>query len=231
MNWSCDLRANERLEKNCTQWHRQTDRQTDMATIRPTRPRGPSWWKKYTFSYFVFHIFFIIWSLVPLLFDKYPPHLVYGCKVDSVEWTDQFTIEDWGTFHVMSCTVFHLLCWPKSSQSAMLGSDILKHSVVLIFWWHPCKQKYLFLGWSHGKFLHGSLNRIEQHGLFSRGISFVKTQPRRGNPILERRSTLLLLLLLLLLRHAQVTSPGFWNGVDWRALVESRPPNIEKLRG
>ena len=42
------------------------------------------------------------------------------------------------------------------------------------------------------------------------------------NPILERRSTvlLLLLLLLLLLCHAQATPPGFWNGLDWRALVE-----------
>ena len=33
------------------------------------------------------------------------------------------------------------------------------------------------------------------------------------------------------LRHAQGTPPGFWNGMDWRALVESRPPNIGKLRG
>ena len=31
--------------------------------------------------------------------------------------------------------------------------------------------------------------------------------------------------------HAQGTPPGFWNGLDWRALVESRPPNIGKLRG
>ena len=31
--------------------------------------------------------------------------------------------------------------------------------------------------------------------------------------------------------HAQGTPPGFWNGVDWRALVQSRPPNIGKLRG
>ena len=26
--------------------------------------------------------------------------------------------------------------------------------------------------------------------------------------------------------HAQETPPGFWNGVDWRALVESRPFGI-----
>ena len=36
--------------------------------------------------------------------------------------------------------------------------------------------------------------------------------------------------LLLLLRHARITPPGFGNGLDWRALVESRPPNIGKLR-
>ena len=46
------------------------------------------------------------------------------------------------------------------------------------------------------------------------------------NPILERRSAVLLLLLC----HAQGTPPGFWNGVDWRALVESHPPYIGKLR-
>ena len=34
-----------------------------------------------------------------------------------------------------------------------------------------------------------------------------------------------------LLRHAQTTPPVFWNGLDWRALVESRIPNIGKLRG
>ena len=33
------------------------------------------------------------------------------------------------------------------------------------------------------------------------------------------------------IRHVQGTPPGFWNGLDWRALVETRPPNIGKLRG
>ena len=32
-------------------------------------------------------------------------------------------------------------------------------------------------------------------------------------------------------RHAQATPPGFWNVLDWRALVELRIPNIKKLRG
>ena len=31
------------------------------------------------------------------------------------------------------------------------------------------------------------------------------------------------------LRQAQGTPSGFWKGMDWRALVESRPPNIGKL--
>ena len=31
--------------------------------------------------------------------------------------------------------------------------------------------------------------------------------------------------------NAQATPPGFCNMVDWRALVKSRIPNIEKLRG
>ena len=50
------------------------------------------------------------------------------------------------------------------------------------------------------------------------------------NPILDTRISFVLLLLLLL-RHAQGTPPGFRNGLDWRALVESCPPNIGKLRG
>ena len=55
---------------------------------------------------------------------------------------------------------------------------------------------------------------------------------RYGIPKLERGNTvLLLLLLLLLLCHAQGPPPGFWNGVDWRALVKPRPPNIGTLRG
>ena len=42
-------------------------------------------------------------------------------------------------------------------------------------------------------------------------------------PIFEKGSTVLLLLKLLLCYCeclAQGTTPGFWNGVDWRALVE-----------
>ena len=36
----------------------------------------------------------------------------------------------------------------------------------------------------------------------------------------------------VLLRHAQGTPPPeIWNGVDWRALIKSYPPNIGKLRG
>ena len=31
--------------------------------------------------------------------------------------------------------------------------------------------------------------------------------------------------------HAQGTPPEIWNGLDWSALVESRPPNIGKLSG
>ena len=42
-------------------------------------------------------------------------------------------------------------------------------------------------------------------------------------PILDTR--------ISVLRHTQGTPPGFWNGLDWRALVESHPPHIGKLRG
>ena len=45
--WSCDLRANERPKKKLhgKGTNRQTHKQTDMSTLWPTRPRGPSWWK------------------------------------------------------------------------------------------------------------------------------------------------------------------------------------------
>ena len=35
------------LEKNYMKRGHQTERQTDIATGRPTQPRGPSWWKCY----------------------------------------------------------------------------------------------------------------------------------------------------------------------------------------
>ena len=47
-------------------------------------------------------------------------------------------------------------------------------------------------------------------------------------PILDARISS---VLLLLLRHTQGTPPGFCNGMDWRALLELRPPNIGQLRG
>ena len=46
--WSCDLRANERPQKNLHgngTLNRHTHTHTDSVTTRPTRPRGPSWWK------------------------------------------------------------------------------------------------------------------------------------------------------------------------------------------
>jgi hypothetical protein len=45
--WLCDLRANERPWKKShgKGTSRQRRQQTDIATTRPTRPRGPSWWK------------------------------------------------------------------------------------------------------------------------------------------------------------------------------------------
>ena len=35
---------------------------------------------------------------------------------------------------------------------------------------------------------------------------------------------------VLLLRHARTTPPGFWNGLDWRALVEDSSPQLAKLK-
>ena len=33
----------------------------------------------------------------------------------------------------------------------------------------------------------------------------------------------------VLLRHTRTTPPEIFNGLDWRALVESRPPNIQRI--
>ena len=46
--WSCDLWANESLEKNCLgrgQTDRQTNKHTDIATLWLNRPSGPVQWK------------------------------------------------------------------------------------------------------------------------------------------------------------------------------------------
>ena len=47
-----------------------------------------------------------------------------------------------------------------------------------------------------------------------------------NNPILDTRIS----CSVLLLSHAQGNPPGFCNGLDWRALVELRPPPLAKLR-
>ena len=46
-NWSWDLRANENPRKKAASdgANKQTDKQTDIATLWLTRPRGPSQWK------------------------------------------------------------------------------------------------------------------------------------------------------------------------------------------
>ena len=56
LKWSCDHRANKRPNKklngkgtNKSISPRQ-QQHTDIATTRPTRPRGPSWWKTYLTS-------------------------------------------------------------------------------------------------------------------------------------------------------------------------------------
>ena len=46
-------------------------------------------------------------------------------------------------------------------------------------------------------------------------------------PILDTR----IFVHPFVLRHACTTPPEIWNGLDWRALVELRPPYIGKLRG
>ena len=51
------------------------------------------------------------------------------------------------------------------------------------------------------------------------------------NPKLDTRISFFFFFFFVLLRHAQGTPPEIWNGLDWRALVGSRPPNIGKLRG
>ena len=52
------------------------------------------------------------------------------------------------------------------------------------------------------------------------------------NPKLDTRISFFFFFFFVLLRRARTTpSPEIWNGLDWRALVESRPPNIGKLRG
>ena len=50
-----------------------------------------------------------------------------------------------------------------------------------------------------------------------------------SNPILDTRISVCSCVRVFVC-NAQGTPPGFWNGVDWRALVESRPPYIGKLR-
>ena len=107
-------------------------------------------------------------------------------------------------------------------------------------WLRRTIKKYEFKSWHFSiEFWQLTITRLWRTCLpvyfsrFNKGVIFSNRHPPMY-PILERRSNVLLhllLLLLLLLCQAQGTPPGFWNGVDWRALVESCPSNIRKLRG
>ena len=52
----------------------------------------------------------------------------------------------------------------------------------------------------------------------------IRVQKQNKNPILDTR-----ILIHLSVRNVQGTPPEFWNGMDSRALAESRIPNIAKL--
>ena len=54
---------------------------------------------------------------------------------------------------------------------------------------------------------------------------------KHSNFILESGYTVLLLLLLLMCMSRSGCPPGFWNMVDWRALVKVLSPLMAKLRG
>ena len=70
--------------------------------------------------------------------------------------------------------------------------------------------------------------RIFLWGRFSCCFSKAPENPREKN-LLDTRISFILRPSVLC--HAQGTPPVFWNGLDWRALVECRIPNIGKLRG
>ena len=79
------------------------------------------------------------------------------------------------------------------------------------------RQCFVFVKSLHSK-MFKNLKLVEQDWIY---MSFLlcdwHVQVRQLNPILDTRISVCPSSVLL---HAQTTSPGFWNGVDWRALVE-----------
>ena len=53
-------------------------------------------------------------------------------------------------------------------------------------------------------------------------------EAQHENPKLDTRISFVCPLFVLL-RHTRTTPPEIFNGLDWRALVESRPPNIQRI--
>ena len=88
-NWSCDLRANGRPKKNCTRWHRTTDKQTEMATLWLNRRSGADSvkintkkWKKLHMTLNMWHMTCDEWHVTKdtwyVTYDKFQVSSSYG---------------------------------------------------------------------------------------------------------------------------------------------------------
>ena len=84
-----------------------------------------------------------------------------------------------------------------------------------------------------GNFSETPCTSLSEQAQYSTGMSTVCLKQQVSNkikvyglsyPILDTR-------ISSGLRQAQATPPGFGNGLDWRALVKDKIPNIGKLRG
>ena len=78
---------------------------------------------------------------------------------------------------------------------------------------------------NHGRLVSHVCN--VSHVSYFNNISHVKHVSHISYPILDTRIS----SIHPFVHNAQGTPPEIWNGLDWTALVESRPPNIGKLRG
>ena len=139
---------------------------------------------------------------------------------------------------VQSCTAQYSLV-----QCILAQYSAVKCSVLPCSWVHfppfrnsiiPCLQDTvrIWASWS-GETSCATLQVQSLHCVQSvQGVESVHSVKSVQNPILVTRiSCSSVLRPPSSVRHARTTPPKIWNGLDWRALVKSRHPNIGKLRG
>ena len=121
--------------------HTQTDRQTDIATTRPTRPRGPSWWKltPWTPRSSIFSSFFVNSSAKFGFLNVQIRNNFKNIIITAFKWCKICN------FYVNSIVILDSTC-QKKEQECIWAKYLIYAILLLFFPPHLCSQHFRFEG-------------------------------------------------------------------------------------